>query len=404
MIKIELIRYALANLRKRRRRSLLTMLSVVIGIAAITTLISFGYGVSDYVASFSEKMGKDKLIIQPRGAGFGPPPLDSNVRLDKDDLETIRNANGVQEATGVYLVSGEIEFNEQKRFAMIFGSDFEDYPKLLREVYSLTLLEGRELQNEKTKVVLGYNYRVKDKIFRKPVELRDRLSINGKDFSVLGFYDAVGNPQDDSNIYATKKAAEEIFGANNYQFILARAAPGKDPTQLVEALRKKLRDHRGQEAGTEDFFVQTFEQVIATFNLVLNAIIGVVLLVALISVVVAAVNIMNTMFASILERTNEIGVLKAIGSRNRDILFLFVFESGLLSFAGGVIGVLLGYLLSTLAGKAIATTGYSVFQPLFTWQLAAGSFAFAFLVGAFAGLFPAYRASQMKPIEALRYE
>ena len=405
MIKTEMMRYAFEHLRKRKKRSFLTVHSVAIGIAAVTTLISFGMGISDYVNSFAEKMGKDKLIIQARGGAFGAPSLDSNVVLDEGDLEAVEKANGVMEATGVYVFSAEVKYNDQKKYTVGFGSDFKKHPKLLTEAYSLNVAEGQNIDgNDKTKVVLGHNYLIKDKIFSKPVSLRDKIKVNGKEFRVVGFYEAVGNPQDDSQVYFTRDAAEETFEQKSYRFILARSAPGRDTTQIVSSIRKELRDHRDQSSSNEDFFVQTFEQMIATFSLVLDAIVGVVVLVALISVVVAGVNITNTMFAAILERTKEIGVLKAIGSKNIDILIIFVFESGLLSLVGGVFGVLTGYLIGVAAGKAVAAAGYALFKPLFTWGLAAGSLLFAFLVGVLSGLIPAYRASQLKPVDALHYE
>ncbi len=404
MITTELIRYALANLLRRQRRSWLTVISVMIGIAAVTTLISFGTGISSYVESISQNMGKDKLIIQPRGFGFGPS-LGSNVHLDNEDVDTVERVTGVAEATGMYVEGAEVESNKQKKFVFLAGADMKEHRKLIDEVYSLKLVEGNELKgNEKTKAIFGYNYKVQDKIFKRPLTLRNTVLINGKEIKVAGFYDKVGNPQDDSNVYITSDAAEEVFNAKSYFYILARSNPGVAPTQLTESIKKELRHHRNQKEGAEDFFVQTFEQVIATFNAILSVITGVVVLIGLISIIVAAVNIMNTMYAAILERTKEIGIFKAIGSKNIYILTVFVFESGTLSLVGGILGIILGYALATAAGSAIAQAGYSAFSPKFTWQLAAGSLAFSAIVGILSGLLPAYRASKLEPIEALRYE
>ncbi len=391
-------------MRKRKVRSALTIISVLIGIAAITTLISFGYGISSYVEEFSRQMGNDKLMVQPRGMGLGHV-LNSNIRLDESDLKTIRGVDGVAEATGVYMLSGEIESRNQKKYGYIFGMDFSEYGELIDEIYSLEIVEGETLRNDElSKVALGFNYLRKNKIFDNALKTRDKVVINRKEFKIKGFYEEVGNPQDDSNIYITKEAAESLFGTDNYQFILIRASAGRDPTKLVATVREELRDHRNQGRGNEDFFVQTFEQVIATFTAVLGVITAVVILIALISMVVASVNIMNTMYASILERTKEIGVFKAIGSRNREILFIFVFESTVLSLIGGLAGILVGYLISSFAGNIIVAAGYAIFSPVFTWQLVVGSLLFALFVGIGSGILPAYRASKLKPIEALRYE
>ena len=389
MIRADLIKYSLNSLRARKRRSFLTILSVFIGIAAITTLISFGQGISAYVEQISQEMGNDKLMVQARGFGFGPPSLDSNVRMDETDLDTIRSVKGVSEATGMYGITGEVQFNDQ----------------LLEEVFALDLDQGTPLRgNEKSKVLLGYNYQLPEKIFEKPIQLRDKILINNHTFEVAGFYAAVGNPQDDSNIYITKDAMESSFAPENYLWMLVRAAPGVNPTELAEDVKDELRDHRHQDVGEEDFYVQSFEQVIATFKSILSIITGVVILIAFISVFVAAVNITNTMYTATLERTKEIGVFKAIGAKNSAILFVFILEAGVLSLIGGIIGVILGYLLSSVAGTAIAASGFGVFTPLFTWQLVVGSLVFAFLIGALSGLLPAYQASKLKPVDALRYE
>ena len=404
MIKLALIKYSLESLRKRKLRSFLTVLSVLIGITAITVLISFGYGISNYVSEMSKKMGDDKLIIQAKGFNLAGPLMDSNVVLSDSDLRKIREVNGFVEATGAYMLSAEVESGKQKKYAYLMGSDYNNHKNLISEIYSLNLIEGKELKDENDKAVLGYNYKIKDKIFKEPVKLRDKIKVNGKQIQVAGFYEERGNPVDDAHIFMTKNAVEDLFKAHNYQFILVRSSPSENPTKLADIVKEKLRKHRNQKEGQEDFFVQTFEQVIETFTSVLGIVTAVVILIALISLIVAAVNIMNTMYASILERTKEIGVFKAIGAKNKAILFIFVLESGILSLIGGIIGVILGYFLSKLAGNLVSKAGYSIFSPLFTWQLVLGALLFAFLVGIFAGLFPAYRASKLKPIEALRYE
>lgn len=402
---LALIKYALANMRARKMRSFLTIISVMIGIAAITTLVSFGYGISSYVEKISQQMGNDKLLIQPRGFGFGAPPIDSNVRLNDDDVRIVEGVHGVDEATGIHITSGEVEFNNQKEYAYVMGADFKDHSKLFHEVFTLRLLEGEELRGrEKAKAVLGYAYRVKEGIFNNPVRLHSKVKVNSQDIKVAGFYEEIGNPHDDINIYMNKEAVEELFGASNYQFVLVRSSPGQNPAKLADDIREELRSHRGQTRGNEDFFVQTFEQVIATFTSILTAITAVVILIAFISLLVAAVNIMNTMYAAILERTREIGVFKAIGARNSNILLIFIMEAGLLSLIGGMVGSAVGYSVASYAGRIISSAGYAVFTPVFPWQLMGGSLLFAFLVGITAGFLPAYRASKLNPIDALRYE
>ena len=132
--------------------------------------------------------------------------------------------------------------------------------------------------------------------------------------------------------------------------------------------------------------------------------IHVLVLIALISLVVASVNIMNTMYTSTIERTQEIGVMKAIGARNKDILFIFVFEAGVLGMLGGLFGVTLGFLVSSAGGAAAAAAGYTSLQPIFPLALTLSCILFSTAVGAGAGFLPALQASKLKPVDALRYE
>jgi putative ABC transport system permease protein len=374
---------------------------VLIGIAAITALISFGYGISFYVSDMSQKMGTDKLIVMARGIS----PIGSSVILDKTDVDAIKKVNGVEEVAGIYAISSEIEFNNQKRYAYLIGADFNEHRALFEEMTTVEIISGTPLSsNEKSKAIFGYNYQFPDKIFGKPLKLGDKVKINGKYLAVSGFYDAIGNPSDDSQIYVTEVAAEEIFGAESYMEITVRVSPGENATRVAEDVEKELRQHRNQEKGEEDFYAQTFEQVIATFTVVLNVIIAVVILIALISVIVASVNIMNTMYASILERTKEIGIFKAIGARNDEILVIFMIESGMLSLTGGIIGFIIGFLIAKVAGIAISAAGYGFLKPYFSWQMVTGILLFSLLVGLAAGFLPARNASRLKPVEALRYE
>jgi putative ABC transport system permease protein len=261
-------------------------------------------------------------------------------------------------------------------------------------------------KGELNKVLLGHNYQLPEKIFTKAVKISDKVELNERIFEVVGFYEEVGNPQDDSQMYFTIEAMEDMYPEikERYAYVMMQAQPDIDPNELADKIKKKLRIRRGQEEGKEDFFVQTFADVMETFGNVMTIINGVLVLIALISLVVASVNIMNTMYTAVIERTKEIGVMKAIGARNSDILYIFIFESGFLGAVGGVLGVGLGYLVASAGGNIAAATGYSSIYPIFPWYLTAGCILFAFFIGAIAGIMPALQASKLRPVDALRYE
>ena len=220
---------------------------------------------------------------------------------------------------------------------------------------------------------------------------------------VVGFFEPIGNPADDSQMYITLDYFEELFPNKTYAEIVAKV----DVTNIdkvVENVEKKLRKSRGLEEGKEDFFVQSFNDLFESFSSVLNIIIGFVVLIALISVLVSAINTANTMITSVLERYKEIGVLKAIGARNSNIFGIFLFESSFLGLVAGILGVLLGWGFSSLAGSLLVNLGWGFLSPYFSKELFIGCILFATLTGAISGVIPAIKASKINIVNALRYE
>jgi putative ABC transport system permease protein len=402
-MKADSMKYALESLRHRKLRSFLSILSILIGITSIFALVSFGMGIQKYIDTIAAEAGGDKLFIQAKGIGGG---TDATFFLTQDDVEFVSRINGVNEIAGLYMKAGEVVFKDQKKYNFLMGNDM-DQIRFVEETFAVDLESGRNIRDGATdEVILGYNYQVPLKIFDRGVRLGDKIEVNGKEFNVVGFYSSIGNPQDDGNMYTTEEAMEELFpdSKDKYQFVIVRANSDVAPSELADRIQERLRKHKGQEEGKEDFFVQTFEDAIATFQTIIGVINGILIIIALISVIVAAVNIMNTMYTAVLERTNEIGIMKAVGARNFDILFIFIFEAGMLGAIGGVLGVILGYLVASFGGAIALASGFGLLQPVFTWQLVLGCIFFSFLVGAASGLMPALRASKLRPVEALRYE
>lgn len=403
----DLIEYIIKNIMHRFTRSFLTILSVLIGIMSIFALVSFGQGLSKYVDQMSQQIGADKLIAQPKGFG---PPGSSSVFLSKDDFDFIKKVNGVSEATPMIAKQVEVKNDETKKGKWVFAmgmSTISSEQRLIDESFGgIGILKGRNLKNgDKNKAVLGYSYQFADQIFGKPLKLGDKIFINEKPFDVVGFYEEVGNPQDDSNIYMTLDDIKSLFNVGDqYGFIYIRADKGVNPAELADKIQEKLRKEKGQKEGEEDFYVQTFEQLVETFSTILVVLNAILVIISGISIVVAAVNIMNTMYTAVIERTKEIGVMKSIGARNSSILLIFFIESGILGLIGGIIGVSFGYGLAKLGGFIAASSGYALLKPYFPWWLIVGCLLFSFLIGAASGFFPARAASRLKPVDALRYE
>jgi putative ABC transport system permease protein len=397
-------RYALQNLMHRKLRSWLTVLSILIGIMAIFAIISFGLGIRSYMNTLASEAGTNKLYIQ--SAGMGAPGTDTTFSLSQEDIDFIGKINGVSEIAGMYAKAVQIDSGKEKKYAYLIGMDM-DKAGFILEALGTDIISGRQLRTgDDNKVALGYNYQFDNKFFKKHVSVGDKVEINEVKFDVIGFYEEVGNPSDDSQIYMTSAAFESIYpeDKDKFGYVMASAATGVDVEKLADTIKEKLRKHKGQEEGKETFYVMTFADALQTFGTIINILNGILILIALISLVVASVNIMNTMYTAVLERTREIGVMKAIGARNWDILSMFIFESGLLGAVGGVIGVILGYIAARIGGAIAAGAGYALLKPVFPWYLTLGCILFAFFVGAISGVLPAINASRQKPVDALRYE
>jgi putative ABC transport system permease protein len=400
MIGKENIKYSLRNLSHRKTRSAFTIISILVGITTIFIFVSFGLGLYKYIGDMSSASSADKVLIEPKGFGGG---VGSTFSFSDKELKLIEQTSGVYEATGIILKSVEIDQGTVKKYAYIAGLD----PKkpLLKSVLNLNIYSGRDLQSGDRGVVLGYNYLVANKIFAKPYELNENIEVNGKKLKIIGFYESVGNPQDDANIYVTNDFMKELYPNETlkYNEIVAKVDVS-NLNGVISNIEKNLRKSRNQKVGEEDFQVQSFDDMIKSYSSALNIVIGFIILIALISVLVSAVNTANTMITSVLERVKEIGVIKSIGGQNSEIFNIFLFESSFLGFVAGALGVFFGFILSFLGGVILKSAGYGFLQPYFSPWLFVGCIAFATLTGAISGVIPAIKASKINPVDALRYE
>lgn len=406
MMGSENIKYSLKNLAARKSRSFLTVLSIFIGIMTIFIFISFGLGLYNYINTLAAESGADKIFVQP--VGLAAPGIDSSVSFGETDLDTIEKTKGVKETLAFYTKIGELDDKNKKRYVFILGYEpSTSRNKLLLELMGVDLIKGRMVkEGDNSKIVVGYNYIIPDKVLQKPVDVGDKITINGKVFEIIGIMGNIGNPQDDSNIIMNEADFKSLFSGEDlsYAAIFIRVNNIEELDSVADHIRKDMRKARGQEEGKEDFFVQTFQDAIEQFSTALNIIIGFIIMIALVSVIVSAVNTANTMITSVLERTNEIGVMKAIGAKSSTIRNIFLFESSFLGFVAGIIGVSLGWVFASIAGNILFNLGWGFLQPLFTWQLFLGLILFATIVGTLSGVVVAVQASKQNAVDALRYE
>ncbi|MBR9700344.1 ABC transporter permease [Candidatus Woesearchaeota archaeon] len=403
---IDYFKMALGNIVHRKMRSWLTMIGIFIGILAVISIISLGQGLQQSMFDQFNEFGADKLWITPGGSLLTSSSTAS--RITERDRKEIESVPGVESTVGMAYKNMKMEFKDEQYFGLGMGYTIDDGSNLWDEVYGVGIEEGRWMDPGDTfKVVLGYNYGVDDKVFNRGVNLYDSVEIDGRDFQVIGFYEKISSP-DDYNIYMIEDGYEFITGDNiqdNYMFLIAKTSPGEDPNEVAARVREELRHFRDRDEGEEDFGIESTEELMDSFGDILMIVNVVIVGIAAISLLVGGVGIMNTMYTAVVERTQEIGIMKAIGARNSDILLIFLIESGMLGLVGGAIGVALGLGLSKLiewVGKAILDTAF--LQAWWSWELIVGALAFSFFTGVISGVAPAYHASKQQAVESLRYE
>jgi len=373
----------------------------MMGITTIFIFVSYGLGLYKYIEDVSTGSSVDKLLIQPKGSALAG--MDTTFSFSEDDLKAVEQTAGVYDASGIYFKV--VELTQKKKLAYTYLISYDPAKPLIMELFNLDIIKGRQLKPGDSGVVLGYNYQFPDKIFSKSYSLNQNIEVQGLDLKILGFYSQVGNPQDDLQIYVTNDKIKEIFSDENlsYNWIIAEV----DVTRMdsiKKNIERALRNERGLEKGKEDFFVQSYDEMIESYSSVLDIVIGFIILIALISVLVSSINTANTMVTSVLERVKEIGVIKSIGGKNSEVFNIFLFESAFLGFIAGVIGVVLGWILSFIGSLILDQIGYSFLSPYFPISLFLGCILFAVLTGAISGVIPAVKASKTNPVETLRYE
>lgn len=396
---------ASSNLRRRGLRSWLTMIGIFIGIAAVVGLISLGQGLQNSINQQFEQLGKNTIVIQSKAVG-PPGTATGNLIITTKDLDAIKNVRGVQNAVGILIRYTAQTFKQELKVNAAIGIDPKDIT-FFSAMQNFKVIQGRNLKNgDLFKAIVGNSYSVDGKVWKRGIVVGDTINIGGSDFKVVGILDKTGNPLNDAAIYVPKEALKQVLNIGDQEDeIDARSQDSFNVTAVADSIERKLLQLKNEKKDQETFTVQTSEQLLDAFTNIFNIVQGVLVGIAAISLLVGGIGIMNTMYTSVLERTKEIGTMKAVGAKNSDVLLIFLFESGLLGLIGGTIGVLLGIGLGK-GVQLIATNalGTNLLQASITFPLVAGALLFSFLIGTLSGVLPAMQAARLKPADALRYE
>lgn len=405
MIK-DLIFLSLNSIRRRKLRSFLAIVGIFIGVSAVVSLISLSQGLSSSISEEFKKIGTDKILVTA-GANFGPSPA-LQQKLNDHDLDIIRKTKGVETAAGVITRLVNVKFKEKTKTIPFHGIPLEKNElKLIEEIENLKIEKGQLLEKkDKTKSIIAYRLWNEETFFGKKLKLNDKIEIEGKKFEIVGLLKKIGSPFEDSHVYIDIETAQELFNLKNqYDAVFVRTQKNLLPDDVAEKIKEKMRKDRSLKKGNEDFSVETFENIISSFSSIFSIIQIVVIGIVSISLIVGSIGIMNTMYTAVLERTKEIGIMKAVGAKNTHILIIFLFESSVLGFIGGFLGIIVGSSLSKLIEiLGQKTTASILIKTSLTPELIFFTLIFSTILGALSGILPAMQASKLKPVDALRYE
>jgi ABC-type antimicrobial peptide transport system permease subunit len=445
------LRISVKALKANRLRTGLAILGMTIGVAAVLTMFALGTGAQQRVSSDVGSAGT--TLITVRAGNFTRGGEESNIAsglgtattLTAADADAIRGIEGVSHVSSVTRMRGWVEYGSQKNYGEVYGTDV-DYPKM----YDWSFDKGRffkagDVADSSSVAVIGSN--VRDALFGDSNPVGEMITIHGQELKVKGVFST--NDEDQSNmVIVPYTTLQKMLGINYLQVIAVSSAQAGQASQVAAAITPLLRNrHRldeskptvgptflgglqgaGAGGGTpDDFTVKTqasealtkglntsvaafvlanlpqmdqvnMQEMSGTLSRAGDTMSALLAAIATISLIVGGIGIMNIMLVSVTERTREIGIRRAVGARARDVLMQFLVEAVTLGVAGGVLGILVGFL------AALVITSTLQWQATVSFTAVALAFGVAAATGVFFGFYPAHRASKLNPIDALRFE
>jgi len=395
---------AIESMTSNKLRSAVTFLGIVIGVAAVIAMLAIGNGATESITGELAGLGTNMLYITSGGDAANPEPL------TMDDADAIGDPTPALSVANVApVLQGQVTVStaEGSINTSLVGITSDYYT-----VQEVNLSEGRliteiQISGQDSVVILGTD--VAEEVFETTSGLvGETVRINGDPFTVIGLLESEGGSQfgsEDNQVLLplttarTRLVSRET--SNQVDLIYVQAVDADSVDAAMDEVAQILRSRHRSTLGVDDFQVlntQSVQDAVTAITGVLTIFLGGV---AGISLLVGGIGIMNIMLVSVIERTKEIGLRKAMGARKRDIMLQFLVESSILSIGGGFIGIIFGWLIAIVVGVVAANTG-TIINPIVTVDAILLATLFSAAVGLFFGLYPSNRAAKLEPVEALR--
>lgn len=395
-----LVRGALDDFKRNKVRTLLTSLGIMIGVLSVVLLIALGLGLKNYLKGQFESLGANLIIIFPGnvfseeggfGGGFGPG-FAGGADFDESDLNSLEKITEADYVVPAFMKSSIIEAFGVRKLGYIYGTNEDAFKLLNLELMKGSLWGKSEIQSRSKVGVMGYG--IAEKLFTNPSDaLGKTIRVSDQRFKIIGVLKKKGDSEVDTSTFVPYKSTFGTLNPDKTFFTLYLGTTDDEKVTFVKEKAKEVLLRRYKE---DDFSVTEQTQILSTVNQIFNIVNSILVAIGSISLLVGGIGIMNIMYATVTERTKEVGIRRAVGATQGDILQQFITESILLSIFGGLLGLILAIII-VLIVRQFFPAAINLFSVFITLVISSG-------IGIFFGVFPARRAAKLPPIEAIRYE
>jgi putative ABC transport system permease protein len=405
----DLFAIAAESLTRTKSRSLLTILGIVIGIAAVILMLAIGKGAEGLILSEVADLGADLVFIEPSTSSDHATTPFVEQTVDLDDAKAMEDSGLFSAVSATLYSTVPVSFGESNEIVQVAGVD-EDYLKLYpADLRFGSFIDSNDVDSYSKSAVVGLE--LANDLFGDKNPVGEKIKIKSKTFRVVGVFEEQGTRffqnLDKQVTIPVTTMQRDVLGVDYVNFISALAIGDIETTK--EDLRSLIRDshdieNKKGDDSLDDFFVSSQTEATDTIGLIGSVLTILLSSIAAISLVVGGIGIMNIMLVSVTERTREIGLRKAVGATQREILGQFLIESVMLTLIGGVAGILIGAVFSAGIGLIVKTYYLSTWAIMIPPDAIALAAAVSTVVGLIFGIYPAKRAAKLNPIDALRYE